>query len=988
MRKISFYFLILNAFMNGQVDYNHPEFNWFTFETAHFKVHYHEETENTARESATVAEAIYHPITDFYSFKPEEKTHIVLLDPDDYSNGAAYYYDNKIVIWASPLDFELRGSHRWLQNVITHEFAHIISLQKSMKMGTRIPGGYLQIMNYEKENRPDVLYGYPNSIISYPFPGTCIPPWFAEGIAQYMYDTADYDMWDSHRDMVLRDRVINNNMLSFTEMNTFGKKGIGNESTYNAGYALATYLTNEFGSDVISQIIDELSKPHNFSINKAFVNVLGISGDEVYLDFKSSLEARYNSITEPLKVLPIKGKVLQAEGTTNLFPKWHPKENGYVYLSNKENDFFGQTDLFYHSFDSGKNTKIKSGVISAPTWHPSGDKVYYSKKAKFPNRNGSRFYDIYSYDFDKDEEERLTIDARAFSPVFIEKDSAIAYLSTYDGGQDLYLLDLKTSTTSRLTNFTDRPMISYLYYDSFSNKLYFDLTENHFRDIYSFDLRSHEIDVFAGNKFYDERNFSSHNSKYKIYSTDKSGIYNLYVLNTLDSTAGYVTNVLGGAFMPDVSKNGKILFSLYQNGSYNISLLDEIFYVDEDLVGYEPDYYLNNRELKKPIKELYSGEAKPYEDQFPSMFIMPRLMIDYGTIKPGFYFSSDEIINRLSLFGGGAINKLNDLDLFFIFDFRRFKPTLFFESYFLTRNKSDNTLYNGVYQIKDNIKFRLVQFRSGFKIPIYGSKFETAVSRQWYRAFIQEEIYTNDEVLYPGAAYDYFRGWSINSHFKFDKRKKTNDKTINPSAGYVLDLTMDIEQNDFIDSLDFSDSGTLLESFGANNLIRLSADGSYHLEIPKMKSLNLSLRSQLGWMSNNNADSFFHFYLGGMPGIRGYPYYAIHGSKSAMFDVTLRSPIFSNKHYKTMWLIFQNATLGGIIQFGDAWTEKLSIKKSFGIQFRLNGFSFYNFPTAIELEYHQPMSKFQVLINNDQDEPYKIMYGEKGRGYVKILFDF
>ena len=108
-----------------------------------------------------------------------EKTHLVLLDPDDYSNGAAYYYDNKIVIWASPLDFELRGSHRWLQNVITHEFAHIVSLQKSMKMGTRIPGGYLQIMNYEKENRPDVLYGYPNSIISYPFPGTCIPPWFA-----------------------------------------------------------------------------------------------------------------------------------------------------------------------------------------------------------------------------------------------------------------------------------------------------------------------------------------------------------------------------------------------------------------------------------------------------------------------------------------------------------------------------------------------------------------------------------------------------------------------------------------------------------------------------------------------------------------------------------------------------------------------------------------------------------------------------------------
>ena len=54
----------------------------------------------------------------------------------------------------------------------------------------------------------------------------------------------------------------------------------------------------------------------------------------------------------------------------------------------------------------------------------------------------------------------------------------------------------------------------------------------------------------------------------------------------------------------------------------------------------------------------------------------------------------------------------------------------------------------------------------------------------------------------------------------------------------------------------------------------------------------------------------------------------------------------------------------------------------------MNGFSFYNFPTAIELEYHQPTSNFEVLINNNQDEPYEIRYGEKGRGYVKILFDF
>jgi hypothetical protein len=65
-----------------------------------------------------------------------------------------------------------------------------------------------------------------------------------------------------------------------------------------------------------------------------------------------------------------------------------------------------------------------------------------------------------------------------------------------------------------------------------------------------------------------------------------------------------------------------------------------------------------------------------------------------------------------------------------------------------------------------------------------------------------------------------------------------------------------------------------------------------------------------------------------------------------------------------------------------------------GIQWRLNGFSFYNFPTAIEVEYHQPINEFEREINEET-----ITYGWKlannfaeaineGRTYVKVLFDF
>ncbi len=114
-----------------------------------------------------------------------------------------------------------------------------------------------------------------------------------------------------------------------------------------------------------------------------------------------------------------------------------------------------------------------------------------------------------------------------------------------------------------------------------------------------------------------------------------------------------------------------------------------------------------------------------------------------------------------------------------------------------------------------------------------------------------------------------------------------------------------------------------------------------------------------------------------------------------MIDATFRMPIFMEKHFKAKWMIWQNSTLGAVFQIGDAWTDTYSLKKSVGIQWRMKGFSFYNFPTAIEVEYHQPLDKFEIeVMNNDDtiDKPTTIKYGDKGRGsgraYVKILFDF
>ena len=132
-----------------------------------------------------------------------------------------------------------------------------------------------------------------------------------------MYDNADWDHWGTHRDMILRDRALNNKLLTFDEMNTFGKKGIGNESTYNAGFALTRFISYKYGSSVFKSIMKELSKPFQFSIDDAIYNVLDISGYDIYDDFTSTIKERYKKITKPIEINYVKPNIIKDNGIRN-----------------------------------------------------------------------------------------------------------------------------------------------------------------------------------------------------------------------------------------------------------------------------------------------------------------------------------------------------------------------------------------------------------------------------------------------------------------------------------------------------------------------------------------------------------------------------------------------------------------------------------------------------------------------------------------------
>jgi hypothetical protein len=209
--RVLFFVIIVSYTCFAQFTEFHPELEWYTIKGKHCMVHFHRGAERTARVVAKIADEVIGPLTSLYDYDPGIINYVI-KDMDDYSNGATYFFDNKIEIWTSALDFDLRGAHNWLRNVISHETTHMVQIQSAMKVTRTLPAIYLQVLSYEDERRPDVLYGFPNFIASYPIATINVPAWFAEGTAQYMRKEFNYDNWDTHRDMVLRSYALDGNL--------------------------------------------------------------------------------------------------------------------------------------------------------------------------------------------------------------------------------------------------------------------------------------------------------------------------------------------------------------------------------------------------------------------------------------------------------------------------------------------------------------------------------------------------------------------------------------------------------------------------------------------------------------------------------------------------------------------------------------------------------------------------------------------------------
>jgi hypothetical protein len=1017
----------------GQIEYRyHPELNWKQFETEHFIVVFHDGTKNSAIRAAEIAESVYDEITAVYDYRPENKFYLIMKDIDDYSNGAAYFLDDKMEIYTEHLDYDLRGTHQWLKDVITHEFIHMIHIQKSLTSPKNVPFGTLQWIGYEKERRKDVVRGFPNRIVGLPILFFRIPPWLAEGVAQYQTEQRRYDYRDTQREMILRDRFLNDNILSLEELSIFGKSSIGNESVYNQGFSLVDYIVDEYGQESlekISQSNQEFSALTDYS-ETVFTSNFGKSLEAIFEDWKTVKHDEYLNKTKTIRNHVQDGEIIHDIGEGNFYPEISPDKKYLSFVTSKlERSMYNNT-IKIINLKTNEEIEVKGPISGQVKWFPDSKRIIYAKKTEL-NSYGSAFNDLYEYNIDTKEERRLTHNLRARNPIVIG--DKVIFVTSYDGTSNLMSYDISKITDNSWrasidwidplnrtqldsTHIQRNHSIKQVIYDGINLQYitrhthfeqYFHSTvldDSHilvsYSDSYRRQIKKINIHTDESTDFIDS-NSDIRNPQVvdgKVYvSSNQSNIFNIY--EVVEGQLKPLTNVLGGAFMP--TTDGKHLYySLYKNASFNIAKIDLNKDINPEELSYEePKLNASRMTLDKKIDEIIDPEIKRQPFKFNSFYAIPGLIYDHNRLKFGGTILVNELLERSSLLFSAFYNTKGERDIYGSIEFRKLDwfntDPIFFLEVINQHVKIDDRIKirfdeNPQFITGDReVGFTLWQLETGFKVKLF-DHLDTKLSyiRSIYEAELGPSLtstfYDNGEEKrfeFPFFRYTYHDGNAFELNMLYDIPDRNELGEILPSKGMRYYGKIAMNQYRFLDDFAFNSTG-LQEVFTNYFYPYLYLHSEHHFNlIDKSTSFTLdtSLEGNL-----KQTDEFYDVYAGGMIGLKGYPYFAIHGRQKWISSFKFHQLLAKDIAFDAGFMTIRNIALEPYFQIGDAWTNRLDVKSNIGLKLKADTYEILK----LYVDFAYPLNEVDGIQRLSDGERRKITYEKELKYYFGLTYFF
>lgn len=354
-----------------------------TFTTPHFDITVARQHQARVPEWSAKLESLWEHHHQFYQFAPRQKIQCVLIDEEDTPNGFAFANNGWIVLYLTPLNFQLRGATDWFANVAAHELAHVFTLQK-MKADSRLLGISIftewSLPKERQSGQADFLFD-PNTT----------PAWLAEGLAQYGAYRTGADTLDAHRLALLEQAGKDGSLLSLAEMATFTADGRRSELVYAQGFSLVSWLYQNHGDSVMNRMM-EFSAEHGW--RQGFRKAFGRGADEIYALWTQSVPKRphpsdstFRSATSPIP----RGLAYAVES----HPVFGP-QGKLCFLSSRGNAY-GMQDLMCQA--PGKFPERVMRDVQAPLHLSADGESLLFTAVRVKAGTGARLSNAYRYDF-------------------------------------------------------------------------------------------------------------------------------------------------------------------------------------------------------------------------------------------------------------------------------------------------------------------------------------------------------------------------------------------------------------------------------------------------------------------------------------------------------------------------------------------------------------------------------------------------------------
>ncbi len=549
----------------GRNKVQYESFSFKVLSTEHFDIYYYEDERPMAEQAGRMAERWYarlsktldlelrgrQPLILYASHPDFEQTNAIAGELDESTGGVTESFKRRIVL-------PLAGTLGETDHVIGHELVHAFQ--------------------FDLRKRGE---GNPFD------PGTQLPLWFAEGMAEYLSLGAN----DPHTAMWIRDAALAD------KLPTIAKLDNPRYFPYRFGQAWWAYVAGRFGEPRVGQALKAASG-HGVPVGQALAATLGMPADSLSRDWQRSIrEWASRSGTE--RRADAAGRAVIAprgeSGRLNVGPSLSPDGSLVTFLSERD---VTSIELFLADAHTGRvlrrltraavdpHLQSLQFIHSAGGWSPDGRRIAIATVSRGTPAlaviDVERGRTVRQIPFPKLGE--------IYHPAWSPDGRRVAFAASAGGATDLFVVDLQSRKLERLTHdlyadlqpawSPDGKTLAFAS-DRFTTELG-TLRYGELR-LALLDLDSGAIRAVKGADVGKNINPQwSADGTSLFFLSDRSGITNVYRIALASAAVSQVTDVATGVsgitrLSPALTlarNTDRMMFSVYEKGGYQLRVLE------------------------------------------------------------------------------------------------------------------------------------------------------------------------------------------------------------------------------------------------------------------------------------------------------------------------------------------------------------------------------------------------------------------------------